>query len=119
MLREVGEALAAALEEIFVQIEFYEGQFEALTKRCNPPACYIEYIMGEPAEDNEPLGKLNLVLHVHTSGWSEIPAICWIFWKASLPRCMTKGLGHQEHISGQGFCGQFPQHDSARWIIGF
>lgn len=68
MLREVGESLTKILSKEFKQIEFYEGQFERFDEEIvYPPACYIEYVSGQVAENDDPLGKLNLVLHVLTS----------------------------------------------------
>lgn len=68
MLREVGESLKKILSTDFNQVEFYEGQFERFDEEIvYPPACYIEYVSGQVAENDDPLGKLNLVLHVLTS----------------------------------------------------
>jgi hypothetical protein len=74
MLREVGEAIQKALENTFNQIEFYEGQFERFDEEVvYPPACYIEYVGGEPAQNGDPLGRMNLVLHVLTSRLERSP----------------------------------------------
>lgn len=109
MLREVGEALAAALEEIFVQIEFYEGQFERFDEEVvNPPTCYIEYIMGEPAEDNEPLGKLNLVLHVLTSRLERDPGNMLDILESIVTTLHDKGLRDTKNTYlGRAFVGNF------------
>lgn len=68
MLKEMGLALMEALKDKFIQIEFYEGQFESFDEQVvNPPAAYLDYRRGEEVLRSDPLSRVEISLYMMSS----------------------------------------------------
>lgn len=68
MLRACGENIKGYLEAaagLFLQVEYYEGQFEHFDEVIvNPPTCYIDYKSGEESDVDEALGTIDFRLYL-------------------------------------------------------